>query len=154
MVDLGIISQLVEFILCIFYDAVILTVIPECAEAIVFHLRIVMAAYVSVEEQVQSSKTVVAYALLIVVIIGITIIRCGICKEPFSSYYANGLFFCNLLFVCKLLFLVFMQDAPCLVCWFSRSFVSEACACFWGMFCERLCASRSLLGSYVLQGSI
>ena len=37
-------------------------------------------------------------------------------------------------FFCKLLFLVFMQDAPCLVCWFFRSFMSEACACFWGMF--------------------
>ena len=75
MVDLRIISQLVEFILCIFYDAVILTVIPECAEA--------MAVYVSVEEQVQSSKTVVAYALLIVVITGITLIRCGIQVEPY-----------------------------------------------------------------------
>ena len=78
MVYLRIILQLVEFILCIFYDAVILTVIPECAEAIAFHLRIAMAAYVSVEEQVQSLKTVVAYALLIVVITGITLIRCGI----------------------------------------------------------------------------
>ena len=83
MVDLRIISQLVEFILCIFYDAVILTVIPECAEAITFHLRIATAAYVSVEEQVQSSKTVVAYALLIVVITGITLIRCGIRVEPY-----------------------------------------------------------------------
>ena len=27
-------------------------------------------------------------------------------------------------------FLLFVQDAPCLVCWFSCSFVSEACACF------------------------
>ena len=72
----------------------------------------------------------------------------------FNYYYANSLFFCKRPFVCKLLFLVFMQDAPCLVCWFSRSFVSEACACFWGMFCERLCASRSLLGSYVHQESI
>ena len=78
MVDLRIILQLVEFILCIFYDAVILIVIPECAEAIAFHLRIATAVYVSVEEQVQSLKTVVAYALLIVVITGIMIIRCGI----------------------------------------------------------------------------
>ena len=83
MVDLRIISQLVEFILCIFYDAVILTVIPECAEAIAFHLRIVTAAYVSVEEQIQSLKSVIAYALLIVVIIGITLIRCGIQVEPY-----------------------------------------------------------------------
>ena len=83
MVDLRIISQLVEFILCIFYDAVILTIIPECAEAITFHLRIATAAYVSVEEQIQSLKSVIAYALLIVVIIGITLIRCGIRVEPY-----------------------------------------------------------------------
>ena len=78
MVDLRIISQLVEFILCIFYYAVILTVIPEYAEAVTFHFRIATAAYVSVEEQIQSLKSVIAYALLIVVIIGITLIRCGI----------------------------------------------------------------------------
>ena len=83
MVYLRIISQLVEFILCIFYDAVILTVIPECAEAIAFHLGIVTAAYVSVGEQIQSLKLVIAYALLIVVIIGITLIRCGIRVEPY-----------------------------------------------------------------------
>ena len=35
---------------------------------------------------------------------------------------------------CKGLFPQIMQDAVCMVCWFSRSFVSEACACFWGMF--------------------
>ena len=78
MVYLRIITQLVEFIVCIFYDAVILTVIPECAEAIAFHFRIATAMYVSVEEQIQSLKSVTAYALLIVVIIGITLIRCGI----------------------------------------------------------------------------
>ena len=83
MVDLRIISQLVEFILCIFYDAVILTIIPECAEVIAFHLRIATAAYVRVEEQIQSLKSVIAYASLVVVIIGITLIRCGILVEPY-----------------------------------------------------------------------
>ena len=83
MVDLTIISQLVEFILCIFYDAVILTVLPECAEAIAFYLRTATTGYVSVEEQIWSLKSVIAYALLIVVIIGITLIRCGIRVEPF-----------------------------------------------------------------------
>ena len=39
------------------------------------------------------------------------------------------------------------------VCWFSCSFVSEACAGL-GNGCERFCASRSLLGSYVHQESI
>ena len=78
MVELKIISQLVEFILCIFYDAVILTVIPEGAEAIAFYFSTATAAYVSVGEQIQSLKLVKAYAWLVVVIIGITIIRCGI----------------------------------------------------------------------------
>ena len=83
MVELKIISQLVEFILCIFYDAVILTVIPECAEAIAFYLSTATAAYVSVGEQIQSLKLVIAYASLVVVIIGIMIIRCGIRVEPY-----------------------------------------------------------------------
>ena len=83
MVELKIISQLVEFILCIFYDAVILTVIPECAEAIAFYLSTTTAAYVSVGEQIQSLKLVIAYASLVVVIIGITLIRCGIRIEPY-----------------------------------------------------------------------
>ena len=83
MVGLKIISQLVEFILCIFYDAVILTVIPECAEAIAFYLSTTTAAYVSVGEQIQSLKLVIAYASLVVVIIGITLIRCGIQIEPY-----------------------------------------------------------------------
>ena len=83
MVLLRILLQLVEFILCIFYDAVILTVIPECAEAIAFYLSTVTAAYVSVEEQIQSLKLVITYASLVVVIIGITLIRCGIRIEPY-----------------------------------------------------------------------
>ena len=64
-------------------------------------------------------------------------------QRAFFNYYANSLFFCKQPFICKLLFLVFMQDAPCPVCWFSRSFVSEACACFWGMI-VRGCACRDL----------
>ena len=83
MVYLRIISQLVEFILCLFYDAVILTVIPECAEAIAFYLRTATAVHVSVEEQIGSLESVIAYALLVIVIIGITIIRCGIRVEPY-----------------------------------------------------------------------
>ena len=83
MVYLRTISQLVEFILCLFYDAVVLTVIPECAEAIAFYLNTAMAAYVSVAEQAQSLKLVIAHASLVVVIIGITLIRCGVQIEPY-----------------------------------------------------------------------
>ena len=83
MVGLETISQLVEFILCIFYDAVILTVIPECAEAIAFYLSTMMTVYVSVEEQIWSLKLVIAYTSLVVVIIGITLIRWGIRIKPY-----------------------------------------------------------------------
>ena len=83
MVYSGIISHLVEFLLCVLYDVVILTVIPECTEAIVFHLRIVTDAYISAKEQIQSLKLVVVYTLLIIVIVGITIIRCGVRVEPY-----------------------------------------------------------------------
>ena len=83
MVEFRIILQLVEFILCMLYDAVVLTVIPECVEAIVFHLGIATAEYVSTEEQIQSLKSVIAYALLVVIVIGITLIRCGIQVEPY-----------------------------------------------------------------------
>ena len=83
MVYLRTISQLVEFILCLFYDAVILNVILECAEAIAFYLRMATAVHVSVEKQIWSLKSVIAYVLLVIVIIGITIIRCGILVEPY-----------------------------------------------------------------------
>ena len=78
MVYLGIIPRLIEFILCVLYDVVILTVILECAEAIAFYLRAVTAAHVSEEKQIRSLKLVVVYASLIIAIIGITIIRCQI----------------------------------------------------------------------------
>ena len=80
---LRIISQLVELILCIFYDAVILTVLSKRAEAIPFYLRTATTAYVSVEEKIRSLKSAIAYALLVVVIIGVTLIRCGIRVEPY-----------------------------------------------------------------------
>ena len=86
MVDFRIIFQLVEFILCILYDAVVLTVIPECVEAIAFYLSIATAAHVSTEEQIQSLKSVIAYALLVVIVISITLIGCGIRVEPYLLY--------------------------------------------------------------------
>ena len=85
MVYFGIISRLVEFLLCILYGVVVLTVIPECTEAITFHFEIVTDAYLSAKEQIRSLKSMVAYALLIIVIVGITIIRCGVRVEPYLS---------------------------------------------------------------------
>ena len=52
-------------------------------ETIAFHLRTATAAYVSAEEQIQSLKLVIAYALLIVIVIGIALIRCGIRVKPY-----------------------------------------------------------------------
>ena len=83
MVYPRIILQLVEFMLCLVYDAVIWTVIPECIEAIVFHFRVVTDAYVSAKEQIQSLELVIVYALLVIVIISITVIRCGVRVKPY-----------------------------------------------------------------------
>ena len=52
------------------------------------------------------------------------------------------------------LFLLFMQDAPCLVCWFPFFFCRSKLALVLGNGCERFCTSESLLGSYVHQESI
>ena len=51
-----------------------------------------------------------------------------------KSNYANSL---------KLVFSSSYAGCFCLVCWFSCSFVLEACACFWGMV-VRGCARRDL----------
>ena len=83
MIYSGIISHLIEFLLWVLYGVVVWTVISECTEAIVFHLRIVTDAYVSIREQIRSLKLVVVYAFLIIVIVGITIIRCGVRVEPY-----------------------------------------------------------------------
>ena len=86
MVYTEIIACLAEFLLCVLYGVVVLTVIPECTEAITFHFKIVTDASVSAKEQIRSLKLVVAYALLIIVIVGITIIRCGVRVEPYLLY--------------------------------------------------------------------
>ena len=86
MVYTGSLSRLVELLLCVLYGVVVLTVIPECTEAITFHFKVVTDACVSAKEQIRSWKSVVAYALLIIVIVGITIIRCGVRVEPYLLY--------------------------------------------------------------------
>ena len=73
MVDLRGIIRLVEFILCILYNGVALIVIPDYTEVIAFYARIVTAAHVGVEEQIQSLKSVVVHILLVVVVINVTL---------------------------------------------------------------------------------
>ena len=75
MVDLRVIIRLVEFILCILYNGVALIVIPNCMEAIAFYTKIVTAAHVGVEEQIQSLKSVVVHVLLVAVVISITLLK-------------------------------------------------------------------------------
>ena len=65
----------VEFISCTLYNSVALIVIPDCTEAIAFYTKIVTAAHVGVEEQIQSLKSVVVYVLLVAVVISITLLK-------------------------------------------------------------------------------
>ena len=47
---------------------VALIIIPDCIEAIAFYAKIVTAAHVGVEGQIQSLKSVVIYVLLAAVV--------------------------------------------------------------------------------------
>ena len=75
MVNLRVIICFVEFILCTLYNGVALIVIPDCTEAIAFYTKIVTAAHVGVEEQLQSLKSVVVHVLLVAVVISITLLK-------------------------------------------------------------------------------
>ena len=88
MVDFRIILQLVEFILCILYNGAALIVIPDCIESIAFYAKIVAAAHIGVGEQIRSLKSVVAYALLVLVVIKVTLLRFWIRTE--EDLLCNG----------------------------------------------------------------
>ena len=75
MVDLRVIIRLIEYISCILYNGIALIVIPNCTEAIAFYTKIVTAAHVGVEEQIQSLKSVVVHVLLVAVVISITLLK-------------------------------------------------------------------------------
>ena len=75
MVNLRVIIRLVELISCILYNGVALIVIPDCTEAIAFYTKIVTAAHVGVEEQIQSLKSVVVHILLVAVVINVTLLN-------------------------------------------------------------------------------
>ena len=61
--------------MCILYDGAALIVIPDCIEAIVFYAKIVAVAHISVKEQIQSLKLVIAHILLVLVVVNVTLIR-------------------------------------------------------------------------------
>ena len=52
------------------YNGVALIVIPDCMEAIAFYTKIVTAAHVGVEGQIQS-----LYVLLVAVVISVTLLK-------------------------------------------------------------------------------
>ena len=81
MVDFRIIFRLIEFTACILYNGVALIVIPDCIESIAFYAKIVTAAHIGVGEQIQSLKSVVAYVLLVLVVIKVTLLRFWIRTE-------------------------------------------------------------------------
>ena len=60
--------------MCILYNGVALIVIPDCIEAVAFYAKIVIAAHVDVEEQIQSLKSVVVHILLGAVVINSVVV--------------------------------------------------------------------------------
>ena len=81
MVDLRVILRLVEFISHILYNGVAFSVIPDCIEAIAYYAKIVTAAHVDVEEQVQSLKSVVVHILLVAVVVKVILLKFWIRTE-------------------------------------------------------------------------
>ena len=75
MVNPETIIRFVRFISCILYNGVALIVIPDCTEAIAFYTKIVTAAHVGVEGQIQSLKSVVVHVLLVAVVISVTLLK-------------------------------------------------------------------------------
>ena len=75
MVNPKVIIHRIELISCILYNGVVLIVIPDCTEAIAFYIKIVTAAYVGVEGQIQSLKSVVVYVLLVAVVTSVALLK-------------------------------------------------------------------------------
>ena len=65
---MGLISYMLD-------KGVALIVIPNCIEAIAFYAKIVTAAHVGVEGQIQSLKLVAVYVLLVAVVTSITLFK-------------------------------------------------------------------------------
>ena len=94
MVNPKVIIRLVGFISCMLYNGVTLIVIPDCMEAIAFYTKIVTAAHVGVEGQIQSLKSVVVHILLVAVVISVTLLKFWFRTEVDLSY-KRGSCLCN-----------------------------------------------------------
>ena len=75
MINPEIVIRFVRSILCILYNGVALIVIPDCIEAIAFYIKIVTAAHVGAEGQIQSLKSVIVHVLLVAVVISVTLLK-------------------------------------------------------------------------------
>ena len=75
MVNPNVIIHLVGLSSCMLYNGVALIVIADCTEAIAFYTKIVTAAQVGVEGQIQSLKSVVVYVLLVAVVINVILLK-------------------------------------------------------------------------------
>ena len=75
MVNPKVIIRLVGLISCILYNGAALIIIPDCTEAIAFYTKIVTAAYVGVEGQIQILKSIVVYVLLVAVVISVALLN-------------------------------------------------------------------------------
>ena len=75
MVNPRVIIRFVQFISYILYNGVALIVVPDCIEAIAFYTKIVTAAHVGVEGQIQSLKSVIVHVLLVAVVISVTLLK-------------------------------------------------------------------------------
>ena len=75
MVNPKVIIRLVGLISCILYNGAVLIIIPDCTEAIAFYTKIVTAAYVGVEGQIQILKSIVVYVLLVAVVISVALLN-------------------------------------------------------------------------------
>ena len=94
MVNPKVIIRLVGLILYILYDSVVLIVIPDCTEAIAFYTKIVTAAHVGVEGQIQSLKSVIVYVLLVAVVISVTLLKFWF-RIEIDLLYKRGSCLCN-----------------------------------------------------------
>ena len=94
MINPKIIIRFVRLISCILHNGVALIVTPNCTEAIAFYTKIVTAAYVGVEGQIQSLKSVVVHVLLVVVVISVTLLKFWFRTEV-DLLCKRGSYLCN-----------------------------------------------------------
>ena len=75
MVNFGIVPCLIRLVCYILYSGLILIIIPDCIEAVVFYARIALCTHTGETEQKQSLKVVVVYCNLMLIVIIATLVK-------------------------------------------------------------------------------